>query len=69
MDGLELLVMYSATEEDIGRRLPDTVGPRGPKGKWGVARELASGTGIRAVARKVGVGVGTVQRVKPELAA
>jgi hypothetical protein len=33
MDGLDLLVMYSVTEEDIGRRLPDTVGPRGPKGK------------------------------------
>ena len=33
-----------------------------------IRRELASGTGIRAVARKVGVGVGTVQRVKSELA-
>jgi len=29
-----------------------------------IRRELAKGTGIRAVARKVGVGVGTVQRVK-----
>ena len=69
MDGLGLLEMYSVTEEDIGRRFPDTVDPRGPKGKWGVARELASGTGIRAVARNVGVGVGTVQWVKSELAA
>jgi DNA invertase Pin-like site-specific DNA recombinase len=34
-----------------------------------IRRELAKGTGIRAVARKVGVGVGTVQRVKAEEAA
>ncbi len=34
-----------------------------------ILRELAKGTGIRAVARKVGVGVGTVQRVKAEQAA
>ena len=34
-----------------------------------IRRELAKGTGIRAVARKVGVGVGTVQRVKAEQAA
>ena len=33
MDGLGLLEMYSVTEEDIGQRFPDTVGPRGPKGK------------------------------------
>ena len=34
-----------------------------------ILRELAKGTGIRAAARKVGVGVGTVQRVKAEQAA
>ena len=34
-----------------------------------IRRELAKGTGIRAVARKVGVGVGTVHRVKAEQAA
>ena len=34
-----------------------------------IRRELAKGTGIRAVARKIGVGVGTVQRVKAEEAA
>jgi DNA invertase Pin-like site-specific DNA recombinase len=34
-----------------------------------IRRELAKGTGIKAVARKVGVGVGTVQRVKVEQAA
>ena len=33
-----------------------------------IRRELASGKGIRAVARKLGVGVGTVQRVKGEAA-
>jgi DNA invertase Pin-like site-specific DNA recombinase len=34
-----------------------------------IRRELAKGNGIRAVARKVGVGVGTVQRVKADQAA
>ena len=34
-----------------------------------IRRELNKGTGIRAVARKVGVGVGTVQRVKADQAA
>jgi DNA invertase Pin-like site-specific DNA recombinase len=34
-----------------------------------IRRELAKGTGIKAVARKVCVGVGTVQRVKAEQAA
>ena len=34
-----------------------------------IRRELVKGTGIRAVARKLGVGVGTVQRVKAEVAA
>ena len=34
-----------------------------------IRHELAKGTGIRAVARKIGVGVGTVQRVKAENAA
>jgi DNA invertase Pin-like site-specific DNA recombinase len=33
-----------------------------------IQRELTKGTGIRAVARKLGVGVGTVQRVKAEAA-
>ncbi len=33
-----------------------------------IQRELNKGTGIRAVARKLGVGVGTVQRVKAEAA-
>jgi DNA invertase Pin-like site-specific DNA recombinase len=33
-----------------------------------IQRELTKGTGIRAVARKLGVGVGTVQRVKGEAA-
>jgi DNA invertase Pin-like site-specific DNA recombinase len=33
-----------------------------------IRRELTKGTGIRAVARKLGVGVGTVQRVKAEAA-
>ncbi len=33
-----------------------------------IRRELTKGTGIRAVARKLGVGVGTVQRVKGEAA-
>jgi DNA invertase Pin-like site-specific DNA recombinase len=34
-----------------------------------IRRELTKGTGIRAVARKLGVGVGTVQRVKTAIAA
>jgi DNA invertase Pin-like site-specific DNA recombinase len=34
-----------------------------------IRRELTKGTGIRAVARKLGVGVGTVQRVKTAMAA
>ena len=33
-----------------------------------IRRELTNGKGIRAVARKLGVGVGTVQRVKGEAA-
>ncbi len=33
-----------------------------------IQRELTKGKGIRAVARKLGVGVGTVQRVKAEAA-
>jgi len=33
-----------------------------------IHRELAKGRGIRAVARRLGVGVGTVQRVKAEAA-
>jgi DNA invertase Pin-like site-specific DNA recombinase len=34
-----------------------------------IRRELAKGTCIRAVARKLGVGVGTVQRIKASVAA
>jgi len=34
-----------------------------------IRRELAKGTGIRAVARNLGVGVGTVQRIKAAVAA
>ncbi len=37
-----------------------------PEVEQRVRRELAKGTGIRAVARRLGVGVGTVQRVKAE---
>jgi DNA invertase Pin-like site-specific DNA recombinase len=33
-----------------------------------IRRELAKGTGIKTTARKLGVGVGTVQRVKREVA-
>jgi DNA invertase Pin-like site-specific DNA recombinase len=33
-----------------------------------IRRELAKGSGIRAAAKKVGVGVGTVQRIKAEAA-
>ena len=39
-----------------------------PEVEHRIRRELTKGTGIRAVARKLGVGVGTVQRVKGEAA-
>ncbi len=39
-----------------------------PEVEQRIQRELTKGTGIRAVARKLGVGVGTVQRVKAEAA-
>ena len=39
-----------------------------PEVEQRIQRELGKGRGIRAVARKLGVGVGTVQRVKGEAA-
>jgi DNA invertase Pin-like site-specific DNA recombinase len=39
-----------------------------PEVEQRIHRELTKGKGIRAVARKLGVGVGTVQRVKAEAA-
>jgi DNA invertase Pin-like site-specific DNA recombinase len=39
-----------------------------PEVEQRIQRELTKGTGIRAVARKLGVGVGIVQRVKAEAA-
>jgi transposase len=39
-----------------------------PEVEQRIQRELTKGKGIRAVARKLGVGVGTVQRVKAEAA-
>jgi DNA invertase Pin-like site-specific DNA recombinase len=36
----------------------------GPEVEAKIRRELSKGTGIKSVARKLGVGVGTVQRVK-----
>jgi hypothetical protein len=49
--------------------LPARVGPRvDAKVEAAIRRELAKGRGNHAVARTVGVGTGTVQRVRVELA-
>ena len=51
-----------AQSKDLGRpRVSDKV-------EQAIRRELAKGRGIHTVAKAVGVGTGTVQRVRAELA-
>jgi hypothetical protein len=61
--------LRAGAQERHEKRQADWPGTNKPEGRGAIRASLAAGKGIHKTARECGVGTGTVQRIKREMAA